>query len=179
MDPWTSFWDKLGNWFTGQGWKSSNGMSDDINDANAASGNDDGKWFSGSASSAGEFLNDATGVSATQQFNAEEAEKQRTWEDMQRQYAEMFNSAEAEKARQFQYDMDSTAITRRMADMQMAGINPMAIASGSNLMSGASSGSTAASISTGSGSAASNSGNSAAAVGGIIRALATLVRVAK
>lgn len=170
------FFEKLRNWFTGNGWRSSDGMDeireqagvqDDYNSANSTfgSGNDFGKT-----------MNDLTGTTASQQWQAAEAEKQRDYETAERIAAEQYNSAEAQKARDWQLSMDSTQVQRRMEDLQSAGLNPMAMVSGGSMLTGVgSSGSTAASVSPASGAAAQGSGNSAAAVGSAIRAVGSLV----
>ena len=61
--------------------------------------------------SIGQAVNDVTGVSANNEFNAIEAQKQRDWEER----------------------MSNTQYQRTVADMQAAGINPAALASGAQL----------------------------------------------
>lgn len=126
--------------------------------------------------SMGNFLNDVTGVSAQNVFNAAEAEKQRNWSTAERIAAQDFNSAEAEKARQFSLEMDSTRYARTMSDLESAGVNPMALFMSGGAGVGSAGSTSAASVSSGSGSAAANGGNSATAVSGIIRALTSLVK---
>lgn len=63
------------------------------------------------ASEAGNLVNDLTGNTANNTFNAIEAQKQRDWEEM----------------------MSNTQYQRTVADMRAAGINPMALASGAQL----------------------------------------------
>lgn len=47
--------------------------------------------------------------------------------------AQAFNSAEAQKNRDFQLELSNTAVQRRMADLQRSGINPLlAVASASS-----------------------------------------------
>lgn len=127
----------------------------------------------------GDTLNDLTGVTASNAFNAAEAEKNRQWQTAERLDTQAYNSAEAQKARDFQEYLDNTRYARTMQDLQNAGINPMALYAGSGMSPGAVGGSSAASVSSGSGSAAGSSGNSASAVSGIIRAVASLVKVIK
>lgn len=133
-----------------------------------------------SADGVGGWFNDVTGVTASNQFNAQQAQINRDWETQERLASQEFNSAEAEKARQFSKMMEDTRYQRTFQDMMAAGVNPMAafMSGSASGISGA--GSTAAATSSaGSGSSAGSSGNSASAVSGIIRALAGLVKVVK
>lgn len=71
------------------------------------------------------------------------------------QQAQAYNSAEADKSRQWQAAMDNSSIQRRMADIKAAGLNPFLAITGSLAGSGAPSGSSAQS-SSGSASMANN-----------------------
>lgn len=62
----------------------------------------------------GRWWNNVTGQTANNMFAADEAEK-----------ARVFNSAEAQKARDFELYMSNTAHQRAVADMKAAGLNPM------------------------------------------------------
>lgn len=149
--------------------KANYGFSDDVTNAEGTS----------DAGSFGQTLNDATGVTASNAFSAAEAEKNRDWQTAERLATQDFNSAEAERARQFQLMMENTRYSRTMNDLREAGINPMALYAGSGMSAGASGASSAASVSAGGGASGTASGNSANAVSGIIRALAGLVKVVK
>lgn len=131
------------------------------------------------ASDTGSFFNDITGVTSSNAFSAGQAKDNRDWQTAERIAAQDYNSAEAQKARDFELMMDSTRYSRAMADLQKAGINPMALYAGSGMSAGSAGSSSAASVSAGSGSSAGASGNSASAVSGIIRALAGLIKVVK
>lgn len=82
--------------------------------------------------SIGQLWNDITGVSMSNKFNSAEAQKQRDWEE----------------------EMSNTAYQRGVKDMQAAGINPAIMAMGG--------------ASTPSGASASSSGNSSAFVAGLV-----------
>lgn len=132
-----------------------------------------------SMGNSGSFFNDLTGVTTQNAYNSAEAAKQRAFEQSERLAVQDYNSAEAAKARDFNMMMDSTRYQRTMADLQSAGVNPMALFMNGGAGVGGSGSISAASSSVGSGSSASNGGNSASAVGGIIRALTSLLKVAK
>lgn len=112
------------------------------------------------SSVSGGLFSQIFGLSAAEReqnaFNAQEAEKNRTWQAMQLQNQNAFNAAEAEKSRAFQADQAATQYQRGVADMKAAGLNP-ALAYGQGGAS-AMQGATASAGSAPSGSAASGSG---------------------
>lgn len=65
-----------------------------------------------------------------QRFNADEAEKQRAWQQMMNQENNQFSAKQAELARQFQEDFYNKyqSPSAMMAQYQEAGINPMLVA---------------------------------------------------
>lgn len=173
---WEGFWQSLSNWFQGHGWQD----YDSYNPNNPADmdplGMSSGSGGGSAASGFGNALNNITGVTASQQWQHDEANLERDWQHAERLDTQAYNSAEAQKARDWQKMMDDTAVTRRMEDIVGAGLNPMAMVSGGSMLTGiGSSGSTAASSSSGAGASAGGAGNSAAAVGSAIKSFGSVV----
>lgn len=65
------------------------------------------------------------GTSAQAQYNADQATLEYNRQNALLDKQQAYNSAEAEKARQYDTYMSNTSVQRRMADLKAAGINPI------------------------------------------------------
>lgn len=107
-------------------------------------------------------------VSEDREWNAEQAATNRKYQTEQNNIAMAYNSAEAQKNREWQEQMSSTAVQRQVADMKAAGINPVLAAKSLGASSGSGS---AGSISAQSGSMATSSSSLASILGSTIQSI--------
>lgn len=107
-------------------------------------------------------------VDSDRSWSAEQAQLNRDYQTEQNNVAMAYNSAEAEKNRQWQEYMSNTSISRQMADLKNAGLNPVLAAKYMGASSG--SGSTA-SVSAQSGSMATNNSSLASVLSSTISSL--------
>lgn len=127
----------------------------DLNPVSGASSSID-DFVQKNAFNVGQFMNNLTGVTASNSFNADEAEKARE-----------FSANQARLAFQRELDADSTKYQRAMDDLKAAGINP--ILAVQNLSGGSVSGSQASSVS------ASSSGNGSTGLSALLRGISQIV----
>lgn len=133
----------------------------DVNGTNYHSG-----WWEGDHGNAtatgsilGSFWNEVSGTTQNNVFSAQQAALDRDWQAQQAGIMRGYNSAEAQKQRDFEMYMSNTAYQRQVADMKAAGLNPAAAhlgsgastPSGSAASSGMPNGSRASSASPGNG----------------------------
>jgi len=122
----------------------------------------------------GQLWNNISGTTANNQVAAQQAAIDRQWQSHEAAEARTFNSAEAEKQRQFEAYMSNTAIQRQMADMEAAGINPAATGGLSGASTPSGSAASQGGIPTGAKAAAGMSAGS----GGILGLIAGIARTA-
>lgn len=112
----------------------------------------------------GRVWNNISGKTAENMYNSAEAAKARQFEAEQAGINREFNSAEAQKQRDFEAMMSNTAYQRQVADMKAAGLNPAAAHLGSGASTPSGSAATANTLPQGS-AAHSASGGSGGLVG--------------
>lgn len=186
-----NFWEMLGRIFTGGGYQpgapAQNGATSPVTQAELNT------QAVGSAAEFDDFSqsldptvvknpygtniwNQIGGATDQMKWSSWEAANARTHATEERIAAQVYNSAEAMRARDWQEYMDSTAVQRRLNDLAAAGINPLYMFTGSGVGIGSSGGGgSAASVSPGSSAAASSGANGATAVNALLKTLGTVI----
>lgn len=123
----------------------------------------------------GKWWNSLSGTTDNNLFSADQARLQREWETGEAEAARVYNSAEAQKERDWQTEMSNTAYQRAAADMRAAGLNPASLGGDGTISPASTPSGGAASSSAPSGSAAGASSLGSGGPLGLVTRVAGLV----